>query len=295
MLIATTLVADQTSGTDFAAACDAAWSAACAPVAPAHGIEPCGFVATASAFLLAEGVDLAGLGAAERAALVLARAALLMRDVAGARRAYVAAHAGEFCDENAGAKFVAAWCGQWDVAALVAAAGAPRAAFLRIVRRAPVTPAAAPAPFWWQFTREEAALTAAEPLAVVRQWYAEEAPFWAAGDAFFVQEGASAMRVCEWLARHRGAPLPPLIVDGVGHFWAAQWRMAPPTVAVNIFDSLPGRGAEPDDVTAAFAAALAAAAAPLATAGEEGVGSDGGRVTAGGRPASQRGKEESLV
>jgi len=284
MLLTATLVADQTHGTDFAAACGAGGAAACAPVAPAHGIEPCGFLATASAFLLAEGVDLAHLGAPERAALVLARAAQLMRDVASARRAYVAAHAGEFCDEKAGDNFVAAWCGQWDVAALVASAGAPRAAFLRIVRRAPAAPAAAPAP-WWQFTKQEEAQTAAEPLAVVRRWFAEEAPFWAAGDAFFVQEGASMMRVCEWLARHRGAPLPPLIVDGVGHFWAAQWRAerdhgggGAPAVAAHIFDSLPGRGAEPDDVTAAFAAALAAALVAAEAGG--GVGSEGSGVTA---------------
>ena len=225
---------------------------------------------------------MAGLGAPERAALVLTRVALLMRDVASARRAYVAAHAGEFGEGDAaakaGAEFVAAWCGQWDIAALVAAAGAPRAAFLRIVRRAPMAPAATPAPFW-HFSRKDEELTAAEPLAVVRAWYAEEAPFWAAGDAFFIQEGANTMRVCEWLARHRGAPLPPLIMDGVGHFWAAQWRAeggsagAPAAAAVHVFDSLPGRGTEPDDVTAAFAAALAAGGA-LAE------GSGGARATA---------------
>jgi hypothetical protein len=267
-----TLVADQTSGGDFAAACKAAWTAACAPVVPAHGLEPCGFLATAAAFLLAEGVDLAGLGAAERAAVVLARASLLMRDVAGARRAYVEAHAEEFGEGGVvaeeGATFVAAWCGQWDVAALVAVAGAPRAAFLRLVRRAPIAPAA-DVP-WWQFSKKDEELTAGEPLALVREWYAQEEPFWAVGDAFFVQEGASTMRMCEWLARHRGAPLPPLIVDGAGHFWAAQWREggsggAP--AAVHIFDSLPGRLSEPDDVTTAFAAALAAAALAAPKAG----------------------------
>ena len=112
----------------FAAACSAAWAAACSPAATPFAIAPCGYIALAVAGALADGVDLAAAPAAAREALVLERAAPLMRAVAAERRAYVAAHAHEFgpgapsAEGRRGAEaFIAlGMAGQWELSALAA-------------------------------------------------------------------------------------------------------------------------------------------------------------------------------
>jgi len=276
----TVLVADQSSGTPYAAACDAAWAAAAAPL-PAPHCAPCGFVALAAAALLAEGDDLAAAPAAAREARVLARAAAEMRAAAAARRAYAAARPGDFGpgargdEARAGAAaFIAApMAGQWEVAARVAAPGAPRVCFLRVVRR-PV--ARAPARVW---TYEAAWVeqTARDDPALVREWFAEEAPFAAAGEEFFLQSGAAleSLDACVARAAARGeAELPPVIIDyAVGHYCAA--IVSRDGGALRRFESI--SDVPPEGVPAAFCAALVAAharlvaagaAAPLARAGE---------------------------
>ena len=209
--LSASLTLDQTAPA-LAAAFNAAFAAACGNAAATTA--PCGYAAFAAASLAAAGGPLDAEG-------VLAASARAMRDVVAARRAYVAAHAAEFgagapsADGRLGAHaFVCnALVAQWDLAGLVAGAGG-RVALLRPVRRARAPASALPAyqalSAMYFFDAYEGA-PGSSALECERAWYAEEAPWAAAGAEFFIQEGEARVSVREWLARARarGAPPPP--------------------------------------------------------------------------------------
>ena len=188
---------DQTAGTAFHTACQAAFATALRPAPPRH-IEPCGWIAMHAAAVLADAPARPSESYLAAASAALSDAGAVLRAVGegmavavAARRAYAASHAGEFPDARAVEAWVSSVLGQWELSEWVTAAAPAGAALLRNVMVGPHGDFP-----WFQY----AAAAFEGDQDQVRAWLAtEEAHRCVEDPPVFVQEaGGGTTRLCDW-------------------------------------------------------------------------------------------------